>query len=200
MSEITKMNKKGEIDIGGLIVLIVLVVILCLSFYFFIYRTIFVSSENPINQSMNYTQASPYYILYRSNNEIIIYPDLSITPGEAGTDNLTEICQEYYSKLLVAVPDDIVSMVYKEYNITSHKIHEYEIDHWIPIALGGDNNISNLWPEPKLYPGYQEKDYVQLYLRNQVCVGNMSLEEARAYITSDWFSLYKKLHPQSSSD
>ena len=191
-------DKKAEASIGAWIILLILVALLCLLFYFFIFKPVFMNSDNPINQSMNYSQASPYYTIYHSNNETIIYPNFSMTPGEVGTDNLTDICLNYYSKLLVAVPDDTVSAVYKEYNITSHKLHEYEIDHFIPIALGGDNNLSNLWPEPKLYPGYQEKDFVQLYLRNQVCSGNLSLEEARADITNDWFSLFIKIHPASS--
>ena len=195
MITIKKFNKKAEATLAAWIILIILVALLSLILYFFVMKPLMVwaNPENPINISMNYSQASPYYTIYHSNNETIVYPNLSMTYGEIGTDNLTDICLNYYSKLLVAIPDDTVSAVYKEYNITSHKIHEYEIDHFIPLALGGNNNISNLWPQPKSYPGYQEKDFVQLYLRNQVCAGNLSLEEARADITNDWFSIFSEL-------
>ena len=49
--------------------------------------------------------------------------------------------------------------VYAEYGIVSHTTGEYEVDHFVPLELGGSNDISNLFPEaasPK--PGFHEKD------------------------------------------
>jgi 5-methylcytosine-specific restriction endonuclease McrA len=45
------------------------------------------------------------------------------------------------------VPAEMKRQVYHEYGITSHGSGEYEIDHLIPLELGGSNSIKNLWPE-----------------------------------------------------
>jgi hypothetical protein len=45
-------------------------------------------------------------------------------------------------------------------------IHDYELDHLIPLELGGCPNCeANLWPEPRnVFPGASEKDEVERYL------------------------------------
>jgi hypothetical protein len=70
----------------------------------------------------------------------------------------------------------------------------FEVDHLIPLELGGDNTIENLWPEaadPR--PGYHEKDRVENYLHDKVCAGEMSLPEAQRLIATDWLSVWVKI-------
>ena len=81
------------------------------------------------------------------------------------------------------------------YGVTG-SIHDYELDHLIPLELGGCPNCeANLWPEPRnLFPGASEKDEVESYLHKQVCSGAMSLAAAQREIAADWYALYRRIH------
>jgi hypothetical protein len=75
----------------------------------------------------------------------------------------------------------------------------FEVDHLIPLELGGDNTIANLWPEAaEPVPGFHEKDRVEKYLHRQVCSGAMSLAAPRQ-IATDWLKVWKQIEAQGSS-
>ena len=64
-----------------------------------------------------------------------------------------------------------------------------ELDHLIPLALGGANDASNLWPE--LGPVPNPKDKVEVKLRAWVCAAKGAEAEgrlagARQAIAGDW--------------
>jgi 5-methylcytosine-specific restriction endonuclease McrA len=40
--------------------------------------------------------------------------------------------------------------VYEGYGITLHDCGDYDLDHRIPLELGGANSIKNLWPQFRL--------------------------------------------------
>jgi hypothetical protein len=63
-----------------------------------------------------------------------IRPDPKLTPGAT-------------SKKVRNVTAELKREVYAEYGITEHKPGEYEVDHLIPLSIGGSNSIKNLWPE-----------------------------------------------------
>ena len=75
-------------------------------------------------------------------------------------------------------------------------IHDYELDHLIPLELGGCPNCeTNLWPQPRnVFPGASEKDEVEDYMHHQVCSGALPLAEAQREIASDWYAVYKRIH------
>jgi hypothetical protein len=77
-------------------------------------------------------------------------------------------------------------------------IHDYELDHLIPLELGGCPDCeANLWPEPRnVFPGASEKDEVESYLHAQVCSGAMPLAETQRAIAADWYAVYERLHGQ----
>ena len=68
------------------------------------------------------------------------------------------------------------------------------MDHFIPLELGGSNDIANLWPEPATpTPGFHEKDKVEIALHNEVCKAHtMTLEEAQRVIATDWLKYYNE--------
>jgi len=81
------------------------------------------------------------------------------------------------------------------YGVTG-SIHDYELDHLIPLELGGCPNCeANLWPEPRnVFPSASEKDEVESYLHDQVCSGGMPLAEAQQQIAADWYAVYRRMH------
>ena len=52
-----------------------------------------------------------------------------------------------YAKKVRAVPAWLKRQAYAEYGITEYRTGDYEVDHLIPLSLGGSNSIRNLWPQ-----------------------------------------------------
>lgn len=69
------------------------------------------------------------------------------------------------------VSQDTKAAVAAAYGIYGDDRYAYEIDHFIPLNIGGSNHPRNLWP---LYgPLAREKSRYELWLMNQVAQGNM---------------------------
>jgi 5-methylcytosine-specific restriction endonuclease McrA len=123
-------------------------------------------------------------------------PDKQCTPGaifEQAT--VAEICVPGHTKRVRNVPAGLKREVFAEYGVKHHLKGEYEVDHLIPLELGGSNDIANLFPEaadPR--PGFHEKDKVENYLHEQVCSGRMDLRTAQSAIANDWLSVYQKMN------
>jgi hypothetical protein len=85
--------------------------------------------------------------------------------------------------------------VYAEYGLSyPQPTGSYEADHLIPLELGGNNDIANLFPEAASpAPGFKEKDLVENYLHEQVCQGLIPLPRAQEAIAHDWVSVYKSI-------
>ncbi len=81
------------------------------------------------------------------------------------------------------------------YGVTG-SIHDYELDHLIPLELGGCPKCeANLWPEPRnVFPSASEKDEVESYLHEQVCSGTLPLADAQREIAADWYAVYRRMH------
>ena len=85
------------------------------------------------------------------------------------------------------------------YGVTG-SIHDYELDHLIPLELGGCPDCeSNLWPQPRnVFPGAAEKDEVENYLHREVCSGALALAEAQREIATDWYAVYERIAAQTT--
>lgn len=120
-------------------------------------------------------------------------PDPTCTPGKVGTTDMDVICGSTTTGRR-HVTSSTHKQVFAEYGISYPQPEgAYEVDHYVPLELGGSNDISNLWPEaatPK--PGFHEKDLVENKLHKLVCAGKMPLEEAQHRIAQDWLTLYQE--------
>jgi len=126
------------------------------------------------------------------------YPDPACTPGAVfASTTLDVLCVEGYTKSVRAVSTKLKQQVYIEYGISyPQPTGTYEADHFIPLGLGGNNDISNLFPEAAApTPGFKEKDIVENYLRGKVCSGAMPLPRAQEAIAHDWVAVYHSIPP-----
>jgi len=126
-------------------------------------------------------------------------PDHDCTPGSVFADATKEkICVDGYTKTVRNVSVSLKKKVYAKYGIPyPPAFGTYETDHLIPLALGGDNDVANLFPEAaEPAPGFKEKDVVENYLRQEVCSGRIALSVAQEQIANDWLLIYNSLNPE----
>lgn len=124
------------------------------------------------------------------------YPDPACTPGSVFVGVATStICKSGYTKTVRSVSTKLRQQIYRAYDVAYPPPRgSYELDHFVPLALGGDNSAANLFPEaanPK--PGFREKDVVEVYLYERVCAGAVGLAAAQKLIAEDWLAVYNAL-------
>jgi hypothetical protein len=130
-------------------------------------------------------------LLLLTNQEGHAYlPNPKLTPGDVVEISRDELCYDVRSLPDVSIA--IKRQVFDRYGMSSQSMG-YNVDHLIPIALGGSNSIKNLWPQPLAGEwNYQMKNRLEAKLRKLVCAGTLSLEQAQKEISSDWTEAYKK--------
>jgi len=120
-------------------------------------------------------------------------PDRHCTPGKVATTDVNRICTPGYTKRVRNVSDSTKNRVYFNYGIRRHSPGQYEIDHLVPLELGGSNSIKNLFPEAaKSVPGFHQKDRLENRFHQKVCDGEMSLRTAQSKMAHNWYAAYKR--------
>jgi hypothetical protein len=118
-------------------------------------------------------------------------PDRRCTPGAVDpavtqADIGTTICTTGYTERVrppeSQTEDFKFSQAYPAYGIASGATSE--LDHLVPLELGGANDAANLWPEAGSLPN--PKDAVENALKTAVCDGEVSLARAQRAIARDW--------------
>jgi hypothetical protein len=93
-----------------------------------------------------------------------------------------------------AVPSALRNQAFKSYGIASDRRSEYQLDHLIPLALGGSNSIKNLFPLPNYTSPWNArvKDRLEVRLQKLVCGGQVDLETAQREIAANWTEAYQR--------
>jgi hypothetical protein len=115
------------------------------------------------------------------------YPDAICTPGAVFKKvTAKQVCRPGYSRRARRVSQSTKDRVFARYGITVHDGTTYEVDHFIPLELGGSNAMRNLFPEAVSQPGFRQKDRLENELHRRVCQHRMTLKAAQRAIRTDW--------------
>jgi hypothetical protein len=122
-------------------------------------------------------------------------PDRRCSPG-AYYSKLTRavICSpSFHTGAIRDVPQSEKFAVEREYGKAAiYYGRSVEIDHIVPLELGGSNSIANLYFEPGSgRASYHAKDRLENKLNDMVCSGSITLRKAQKQIASNWKTLYR---------
>ncbi len=125
-------------------------------------------------------------------------PDDSVTPGIVASTDQREVCETVggltYSKRHRATPYHLKEEIRERDGCDPHNS---EVDHRLPLALGGDDVEGNLSCQPGPAAGvtwnFHDKDRLEVYAWESVCKHHtMSLGAAQAMFLapSNWIKRY----------
>lgn len=162
---------------------------------------------------MNYTLVSVLFFLFTTHYTVAQHyqlPNPTLTPGvvngvviadTTGKQHLVggveiNICAvDFRTKPFRKTSSSLKSEVCSEYDAkpgTCPSMLHGEVDHLIPLEIGGQDTLRNLWWQPA--PEYKVKDhYVEDLLPKLICTSKITLPEAQKCIASNWVTCMKKV-------
>lgn len=121
------------------------------------------------------------------------FPTTTLTPGVARPASSQQLCGSNDGKNR-DVPVALRRRVFELYGIPGVDPKAYEVDYLITPALGGADDIGNLWPQSYSATVWNArvKDALEDRLHEMVCRGDVDLATAQREISTDWIAAYKK--------
>jgi hypothetical protein len=129
----------------------------------------------------------------QSSRVVVTVPDPKLTPGATVLLGPGEVCSASGAKNKT-VPVALQRKVFEAYGISRAEPRYYEVDYLITPALGGADDIHNLWPQSysDTLWNARVKDELEDHLRELVCQGKLDLSTAQREIAGNWIGAYKK--------
>ena len=129
-------------------------------------------------------------------------PAHKCTPGSVRADitqdNIGQtICNPAWSTDLIRPPqtetDRLKTAVMAAYGVPAADRARVELDHDVPLELGGSDDVTNFWPEISDIPGARPawrntKDKVETRLHAAVCAHEVMLVDAQWAIAMNWLT------------
>lgn len=128
-----------------------------------------------------------------------IRPNPNLTGGSVRIDghDVRATCghsKEHRSSINHIRRDEILT----RYGLAPGTHPDFELDHLIPLCLGGGDDLSNLWPEPRrsIEPKWnaEAKDRLERFMCDMVCSGQLDIGTAQAAFAKDWIAAYQKYY------
>jgi hypothetical protein len=131
--------------------------------------------------------------LFLRNAEGVVLPDPERTPGAIFEDvQAADICDLHYTQGIRQPRFNAKVSAFASYGLSIHDRERFDVDHLIPVSLGGNNDDANLWPQPfDEEAGAQAKDLLERQLRGLVCSEYIPLQEAQQAIAKDWWTAFQ---------
>jgi hypothetical protein len=124
-----------------------------------------------------------------------ILPDPTLTPGAVRTADLAAVCSAD-TRALRRWSRDRDDRIMVEYGLAPGPHPDYEVDHLIPLCLGGADDDRNLWPEPRrpIEPIWnaERKDELEARLCSLACSGAIPLAAAQRAVADDWTEAFRR--------
>lgn len=129
-----------------------------------------------------------------------VSPDSSYTPGHLCTPTDPNFKEYRYAEHIPYcnrnVTQQMKTDISAHYGVLQSAWSGYEFDHLIPLAIGGDSSIDNLWPQPHAPgtpDGSEGKDKLELQLYLQMNAGTLTQADAVKQIYG-WFTASDMAH------
>jgi hypothetical protein len=128
-----------------------------------------------------------------------VLPNKNLTGGAASirTGDRLAACghaKENRGPMFAARRDEIL----RRYGLPAGTHPDYEIDHLIPLCLGGSDDPSNLWPQPRRNIeetwNAEAKDRLEHLMCEMVCNGQIDIATAQEAFATDWVAAYQKYY------
>ncbi len=131
-----------------------------------------------------------------------VLPDPQLTPGVVVTSDPAIICHAGYSRSVRHTSGRMKHEIYVEYGV-DHSGGHYEVDHLVPLSLGGADVARNLWVQS--YDGNpwnaHRKDRLEWRLLHLACYGPdgplpaAGIAALQHDIAANWILTYQKYCP-----
>jgi hypothetical protein len=114
------------------------------------------------------------------------------TPGNKGKANEAQVCAADFEASVKPVAKWQRDQALERYGKRPEDFTG-ELDHLIPVSLGGSNDPDNLWPLPANKDmGPAQKKELDLKLHQLVCDKTLKLKDAQDAIKKDWVKAYNQ--------
>lgn len=111
-------------------------------------------------------------------------PNPKLTPGALCTKNDPNFETLRYPEQIAYcrrnIPTAEKNTIAASYGVPQGRFAAYEFDHYIPLALGGSDDATNLWPQPR--DEATDKDKLEDLLFHELSAGQVTQADAVAQI------------------
>lgn len=112
------------------------------------------------------------------------YPDEKRTPGHLCSRSDADFDEVRYAEKIPHCARNVNHAtrvaVSAPYGVNEDELKDYQVDHLIPLALGGSNSTQNLWPVP--YESARNKAQFEFATYNELKEGKITQRQAIAKI------------------